>query len=122
MKNKFGWVLFGVVVLGGCATGADPGAREWAARQSGSRVEQAPGRPATAVYDSGQAARYRALASDDAWLAEYAAYATSIRESVAAGDLTEAEGNRLIARQRRLAEAERVTAVRHELRYSYPDN
>jgi len=122
MNNKIAWVLIGVVTLGGCATVADPGAREWAARQPGSRVEQAPGRMAAAAYDGNQAGRYRALMNDEAWLAEYAAYATAIRESVAAGDLTEAEANRLIARQRRLAEAERLTAVRHELRYSYPDN
>ena len=46
------------------------------------------------------------LAADDAWLAEYAAFVRSIRGSVASGDLTEAEGDRLIARQRRHAEAE----------------
>jgi len=120
LKNKLLWVVLGSITMAGCATAPDPGAQEWAARQSGSRVEQAAGR--TTVQDGAQAARYRALASDDAWLAEYAAYAASIRESVAAGDLTEAEGNRLIARQRRVAEAERLVAARHESRYSYPDN
>ncbi|MBX9628918.1 MAG: hypothetical protein K2X67_00220 [Burkholderiales bacterium] len=120
MNNNIGWVLLGSIAVAGCATVPDPGAQEWTARQSGSRIEQAAGR--SAVQDGVQAARYRALASDDAWLAEYAAYAASIRESVAAGDLTEAEGNRLIARQRRVSEAERLVAVRHESRYSYPDN
>lgn len=121
MRSLWSLVAVGSMLAAGCACQPDTGAREWAARQSGARTEQAPGRAAANAYDVAQGRRYEALASDDAWLAEYAAYATSIRSSVVAGDLTEAEGARLIARERRHSEAERLAAVRR-INYSYPDN
>jgi len=114
--------VLSVALMAGCATPPDPGSREWAALQSTVRAEQAPGRVAGEAEHERLDAQYRAMMADEAWLAEYAAYAVSIRQSVAAGDLTPTEGERLIARKRRNLEAERTTAVRHAVHYSYPDN
>lgn len=121
MRGFWSLLAVGSMLAAGCACQPDTGAREWAARQSGVRTEQAPGRAAASAYDAAQMRQYEALAADDAWLAEYAAFVRSIRGSVASGDLTEAEGNRLIARQRRHAEAERLVAARR-ITYSYPEN
>jgi hypothetical protein len=111
-----------VTAVAGCATPPDTGSREWAALQPTVRAEQAPGRATGEAEHERLDAQYRAMMSDEAWLAEYAAYALSIRQSVAAGDLTPTEGERLIARKRRNLEAERTSAVRYAVHYSYPDN
>ena len=118
-------VLAGILstaVTAGCATPPDSGSREWAALQPTVRTEQAPGRATGEAEHERLDARYRAMMADEAWLAEYAAYTLSIRQSVAAGDLTPTVGERLIARKRRNLEAERATTVRYAVHYSYPDN
>lgn len=118
-------VLAGILstaLMAGCATPPDSGSREWAALQPTVRAEQAPGRATGEAEHERLDAQYRAMMADEAWLAEYAAYALSIRQSVAAGDLTPTEGERLIARKRRNLEAERTSAVRYAVHYSYPDN
>lgn len=122
MKNLRLLAVCIVLTGAGCASQPDLATREWAARQPGSRTEQAMGRSAALDFQAAQESRHRVLVGDDAWLAQFAAYAASIRSSVAAGDLTEEEGDRLIARQRRYAEAERLSAARHLSGYSYADN
>ncbi|MCW5624066.1 MAG: hypothetical protein KIT73_05025 [Burkholderiales bacterium] len=114
--DKTHWLLpILAIVFGGCTT--------LESRQTGVATNgSGPSTSHVARDDCGSdaAARDR-LSLDDSRLAQYAAYAASLRNSVQKGDLTAEEADRLIARERRRAEmlAARDAGVG---RYAYPEN